>query len=157
MTSSNGADTPTTKPRTYTRHGVHRVMKAVRAQGLDGIDKRSGAWKAVERFRDALLEDLGGAGNVSTQQAALVDLASRCWLYLNHIDGFLMTQDRLIVGRGRKQTVLPVLQQRQGIATHFESLMGRLGIQRTPKPLPSLASYLESKRMGDATEEKADG
>ncbi|HSF18345.1 MAG TPA: hypothetical protein VLK65_22630 [Vicinamibacteria bacterium] len=34
----------------------------------------------MERFCDALLDDLSGAENVSTQQAALVDLAVfRAW------------------------------------------------------------------------------
>lgn len=125
---------------------------AVRARGLDVIDRRSAAWKAVEQCRDALLEDLGGTENVSTQQAALVDLASRCWLYLNHIDGFLLTQDRLVVGRGRKTTLLPVLQQRQGIASHFESLMARLGIERRAKPLRSLSDYLARKAADTSSE-----
>lgn len=44
---------------------------------------RLSPWKTIERFRDALLDDLGGAENLRTQQAALVDVAARCWLYLN--------------------------------------------------------------------------
>ena len=134
VASSEGAGNRKKKARTYQKHGVTPVMRAVKARGLDAIDKRSSAWKAVEQFRDSLIADLGGADNVSTQQAALVDLASRCWLYLNHIDGFLLRQDRLVVGRGRKTTILPVLQQRQGIASHFESLMARLGLERKTTP-----------------------
>jgi hypothetical protein len=60
-----------------------------------------------------------------------------------------MTQDRLVVGRGRKQTILLVLQQRHGIAAHFESHMGWLGIEQRAKPMPTLSDYLANKREKD--------
>ena len=51
MSDTKHARTRQTGKRTYQKHGVHPVMKAVRAQGLSGMGDR----QAVGRTLDFLL------------------------------------------------------------------------------------------------------
>ena len=77
--SCSGRHRPRVRP--YHRHGLTTLRRTVEAIGrrlLDGrttLAKRPGAWKAE------LMRDLGG--DVSTQQAAVIDLAVRTRLLLD--------------------------------------------------------------------------
>jgi hypothetical protein len=76
------------------------------------------------------MSDLGGSENLSAQQHALVEMATRSRLYLDHIDAWLLTQPTLIVGRGRNRGLLPVLKERQQIADSLARALGQLGLER---------------------------
>ena len=49
----------------------------------------------------------------------------------------------------RRRSVYPVLLQRQQIADSFSRCLDKLGLERLPKPVPSLATYMEAKRHSD--------
>ena len=55
--------------------------------GNKAIDKRTTLGKSLAKWRADLIQDLGG--DVSTQQAALVDLAVKSKLLLDSIDTWL--------------------------------------------------------------------
>ena len=132
------------------KHGLKALQGRVRARGVeDAVDRRSSGCRSMAAFRDSLIEDLGG--DLSTQRAALVDLASRCWLYLSQVDSWLMSQDSILQGRGRQKTLLPVLRERQQLASNFESLMARLGLEKQTAEPVSLSSYLESRYGSEKT------
>ncbi len=126
------------------KHGLKALQGRVRARGIeDAVDRRSSGYRSMAAFRDCLIEDLGE--DLSTQKAALVDLASRCWLYLSQVDSWLMSQPSILQGRGRQKTLLPVLRERQQLASHFESLMSRLGLEKREKNITDLKSYVEAR------------
>ena len=79
--------------------------------GLDAVDKRSGPARLLLEWRRDLVADLGGEAAVTAQQRALVEVATRTKLYVDHLDAFLM-QQRSLINKTRK-TGLPVLLQRQ--------------------------------------------
>jgi len=54
---------------------------------MSSIDGRTAAMRAVAGWEQELLRDLGG--DVSAQRMALVDLALRTRLYVDHIDCWL--------------------------------------------------------------------
>jgi len=127
-----------------TQHGLKALQGRVRAKGIEAsVDRRSSGYRSMAAFRDSLVEDLGG--DLSTQRVALVDLASRCWLYLSQVDSWLMSQDSILQGRGRQKTLLPVLRERNQLASHFESLMSRLGLEKQRAEPVSLSSYLKNR------------
>ena len=82
--------------------------------GLDAVDKRSGPARLLLEWRRDLVADLGGEAAVTAQQRALVEVATRTKLYVDHLDAFLM-QQRSLINKTRK-TGLPVLLQRQQLA-----------------------------------------
>lgn len=132
-----------TEPK-QTRHGLHTLMRRVNARGIRALDGRTVAVKAVVAWKTALLADLGGEANVSTQRLAIVDAAVRTKLFLDHVDCFLMEQESLV--NRKKKSVIPALKERQVLVDCLSRLLAQLGLQRAPRPVPSLTEYLESKR-----------
>ena len=74
-------------PRPYLRSGVHALKKAVVTLGSRALPPKSTALgRALHEWRDSLIADLGGMDTISTQQAALVDLAVRTKLLVDSVD-----------------------------------------------------------------------
>jgi hypothetical protein len=78
-----------------------------------------------------LVNDLGGDDNISTQQAALIDLTVKSKLLLDSIDAWLLTQPTLT--NKRKKSLLPVVLQRQTLADGFARYLSQLGLERKVK------------------------
>jgi hypothetical protein len=94
------------------------------------------------------VSDLGGSENLSAQQHALVEMATRSRLYLDHIDAWLLTQPTLIVGRGRNRGLLPVLKERQQIADSLARVLGQLGLERRARAVGIKAAVAKVVQAG---------
>jgi hypothetical protein len=79
---------------------------------LFGHDRRTLAARHLLDWRRDLVDDLGGDTAISAAQRALVDVAIRTRLYLDHVDAFLMEQPSLIVRRKRNRHYLMPLVER---------------------------------------------
>jgi len=112
-------------------------------RGLGAIDGRTAAARGLLDWRRELLDDLGGEVAVSAQQRALVEMATRTRLYVDHVDAYLMEQASLV--NGRKRSLIPVLRERQALVDSLARLLGQLGLERTVKPTVSLDTYLSEK------------
>ncbi|NGZ11154.1 MAG: hypothetical protein CV088_17535 [Nitrospira sp. LK70] len=135
---------PTKKPkRYYTKHGLTTLKKAVRVLGGRAIDRRTALGRALEDWRQSILQDLGGVDQTSTQQRQVIDLAVKTKLILDSIDAYLVKQPSLV--NHRKRMVLPVVIQRQQMADALARYMTQLGLERKVKVLPSLSEYLHGK------------
>lgn len=133
------------------RHGLYVLKVAVKVRGLSAIDKRTAAGQALIAWRQELLSDLGGEDCVSAQRRALVDMAVRTRLYVDHVDAWLMEQRSLL--NKRKKAILPVLRERQSLVDSLARLLGQLGLERVAKPVPSLQDYLARKERESASPE----
>lgn len=133
---------PAGRKRTRT-HGLHALKAAVRGLGGRIIDRRTTLGKALAAFRCDLLQDLGGEASVSTQQAALVDVAVRTKLILDSIDTWLLVQPSLV--NARRRSAYPVVLQRTAIADSLGRTLERLGLERRMPAAPSLAGYLAAR------------
>jgi hypothetical protein len=111
-------------------------------RGLAAIDQRTAAARALLDWRRELLEDLGGEAVASAAQLALVEVATRTRLYLDHVDAVLMGRESLVV-RGRR--LLPLVEQRQKLADGLARILGQLGLERRKPPAPSLDAYFAAK------------
>src|SRR5215813_5610410 len=58
-----------------TKHGLYTLKKAVARLGNKVINKRYSTGRALAKWRSEIVTDLGGQDNISTQQAAIIDLA----------------------------------------------------------------------------------
>ena len=84
----------------------------MRALGTRGLDGRSTVAKQLAAWRADLIRDLGG--DVSTQEAAVIELAVRTKLLLDSVDAWLLVQPSLV--NQRKRALLPVVRERQALA-----------------------------------------
>jgi len=134
--------TPSTSPR----HGLTRLKAAVHGLGGRVVDRRTTLGKTLARWRNELIQDLGGADAVSTQERAIVDLAVRTKLLLDSVDAWLMTQPALVNKRTR--ALLPVVRERQQLADALSRYLQALGLERRARPVLSLDEYLKSKSTG---------
>jgi hypothetical protein len=108
------------------------------------LDRRSVAARALLEWRSELIAALGGIEHVSPQQIALVELATRTRLYVDHLDAFLMEQRSLV--NAKRKTVLPVLRERQQLADSLARLLIQLGLERQVKTL-DLAQALRAQQV----------
>jgi hypothetical protein len=126
-----------------TQHGLTLMKRAIREHGTRAIDRRTSLGKALDRWRDELVSDLGGRDQVSTQQLAIVNVAVKTKLLLDSLDIWLLKQPSLI--NYRKRSVHPVVLQRQQLADSLIRAMAQLGLERRSKPVLSLSDYLGKK------------
>jgi hypothetical protein len=77
------------------QHGLRPLREAVKGLGGRVIDKRTSLGKTLAKWRADLIDDLGGADSISTQQSALIDLCVKSKLILDSIDAWLLTQPSL--------------------------------------------------------------
>lgn len=135
-----------TPPRPYSRHGLRALKARVKVRGLDAIDRRTVAARALLDWRKDLLQDLGGEAAVSAAQLALVEAATRTRLYVDHLDAYLLEQRSLV--NAKRRAVLPVVKERQALVDSLARLLHQLGLERRARPAPSLAEYLASRYGG---------
>ncbi len=127
----NPAQNGKTKPRTYSKHGLTTLKRAVNGLGNRVIDKRTATGKALAKWRADLIEDLGGDDTISTQRVALIDLAVKSKLLLDSIDTWLLTQPTLV--NVRKRSLIPIVLQRQTLADGLARYLTQLGLERRHK------------------------
>jgi len=107
------------------------MRRAIAKLGSRALDGRTSLGYALRRWRKDLVGDLGGEDAISTQQAALVDLAVKSKLILDSIDAWLLVQPSLI--NKQKKTLMPVVIQRQQLADSLAKYMSMLGLERRRK------------------------
>lgn len=125
------------------RHGLKALKRRVRTRGLDALDRRSGAARDLVAWKEELVSALGGAANITPQENALIEMIVRQRIFIDHVDGFLLSQETLVVKK--KRAIIPVLRERQSLVDSFARLLGQLGMKRREKPIPSLHEYLAER------------
>jgi hypothetical protein len=142
---------PPKADRRQQRHGLYAVRDAVRALEADAhehwLDALGETGAALRDWREAIVADLGGPEAVSSQERAIVELATKTYLMVESIDRFLLEQPSL-VNKSRRQ-LFPVVLQRQQLADSLARYMTMLGLKRRSKAMPSLSEYLAT-RVGQA-------
>jgi hypothetical protein len=140
------------KPRPYSRHGLNALKTKVQVAGLVALDRRMVAARALLDSRRDLGADLGGEAAVSAQQMALVEIATRTKLYVDHLDAFLMEQRSLV--NTKRKAVLPALRERQSLADSLARILSQLGLERRQAPAKSLDQYLAERAEAKAAEQQ---
>jgi len=94
------------------KHGLNVLKKAWSKLGNRMIDGRSPAAVALRKWRQEIIEDLGGPDNMSAQKEQIIDLACRSRLILHSVDTWIFGQESH-VHRSKKRlaTLLPVVIQ----------------------------------------------
>jgi len=140
-----------TERRPYSRHGLNALKARVKVRGLAAIDTRTVAARELLDWRQELLADLGGEDAVSAQQKALVDMAVRTRLYINHADAFLLEQHSLV--NGKRRSLIPLVKERQALVDSLVRILGQLGLERKARPAKTLTQVLEEMAVEKAESE----
>jgi hypothetical protein len=117
----------------HTRFNLRRLKARIKLKGLDAIDRRTGAAKALVEWREGVIAALGGSENISPMKLAVVEEATRTAAYLNHVDEFLLSLDSVIDRRSKK--LRSIVEQRMRIGEHLMRQLDRLGLERQAKAL----------------------
>ncbi len=125
------------------KHGLYALKRRLQVRGLEGIDKRSGAGRALAEWRRELLADLGGADALSAQQRAVVDVAAQKRLLVDSVGAWLLEHPKLV--NGRRRALYPVVLQWAQLAESLVRDMSTLGLERRKAPGPTLEQYLAEK------------
>jgi hypothetical protein len=153
--TSRAADGTRRGARGRQRHGltaVKRVIAALGSRTIDqAIDARTSLGRALAAWRRDLTADLGGAEHVSTQQAAVIELAVRTRLMLDSVDAFILTMPSLV--NKRRRVLFPVVLQRQSLARDLAHFLGLLGLARRPPKPVDLSRYLAERYASGAPAE----
>jgi hypothetical protein len=138
------------------RAEYRQAKRALKQWGERAIDMRTTPGKQLAAWRDALIEDLGGEEQVSTQQLTVIELAARTKVLLDGVDAWLFGQPtkhegstRLFSKRDRK--LYPIVRQRQALADSLARYMGMLGLERRAKAY-DLGDYVV-QQYGEASDE----
>jgi hypothetical protein len=120
--------------RPYVRHALTPILNAARALDDNWIDALGDVGTALRAWRTDLIHSLGGEATVSTQERAVIELASKTYLLLESVDRWLLAQPSLI--HKKRRALFPIVLQRQQLADSLSRYMGQLGLQRrSPKSL----------------------
>jgi hypothetical protein len=136
------------KKRPYQQHGQIALTKALKTVGnqdnwIEGLGE---VGEALQAWKVALIEDLGGESEVSAMQLALIELSCKTHLLLASVDRFLLEQ-RSIVNKSRR-ALFPIVAQRQTLSDALAKYLGQLGLKKQRKPPASLTDYLSTKQDG---------
>jgi len=134
-----------------TRNTLKALRSKIQLRGLHAVDRRTAVAKHLIAWKQELVTALGDA---SPQKHVLIELCVRARAVLDHIDAFIMEQPSLINKRARR--VLPIVEQRTRIADHLAKLLAQLGLERVPKPVPTLQEYIAEKYPDGAEDEKSE-
>jgi hypothetical protein len=117
-----------------------RVLNTVR---LDTIDHRSKVGSALRRIRADLVAHLGGEDQITPALAILLDQVAIKTVITTSVGNWLLCQESLV--DPEHQQLVGVVLQHDTLQRTLAGLLDKIGLQRVPKPIPSLAEYLAAK------------
>ena len=104
--------------------------------------------RELRAWRASLVQDLGGADAVSTQQLALIEKAVTQKFIRDSIDAYVLQMASLVNKRNR--TLWPVVRERAAQVALLQSLLRDLGLERRAKPVADMAYYLAERSTQSA-------
>lgn len=126
-------------------------MGRVNARGMQAVDRRTVAYRAVKEWRDTVLVALGGEEQVSPQRLTVLEMACRTKIFVDHADAFLMSQPSLI--NRRRKSFIALVEQRQRLADSLVKQLQTLGLDRVPKNILSLPELLRQREAEKSAEQ----
>lgn len=137
------------------------MKRALKELGSRGIDRRTAVGRALAQWRQEVIADITGKDNpaeaikqLSAQQLAILDLASRTKLMIDSVDAWILQQPSLV--NARKRAIMPAVKERAQLADSLARYLGLLGIEKK-STTRDVQGYLASKmkQQQDAKGEQA--
>lgn len=117
--------------KTYQKHGTHALERALNRFGSEGwLDKLGPAGDALREWRQGLIEDLGG--EPSTAHLAMIDMACREYLILEHFDRWMLSNKAIVNNRNRR--LFDIVLHRNRLADGLAKKLALIGLERRTLP-----------------------
>jgi hypothetical protein len=129
-------------------HGTHALKHAVKVLGSRVIDQRTTVGKALAEIRAEIVNDLGGAENLSRAEHLLVEEAIITTLLLSSVNAWLLQQPSIVSNKTRG--VLAAARDRATMVNTLQSLLTTLGLKRRTREI-TLGDWLASKSDGNGS------
>jgi hypothetical protein len=143
---------PLKKRQQHLLSGHYTLKAALNSVSQQGqwLDTMGEVGQALQQWRTAIIDDLGGEQGVSAMQRAVIELATKTYLMLDSVDKFLLSQKSL-VNKSRRQ-LFPIVLQRQQLADALARYMNQLGLERRTRTPVSLEQYLSRNHTQSSRE-----
>src|SRR6266508_3092235 len=122
------------------KHGLHHYQTMLDG---DGLDQRSGLFRALREKEQEIITALGG--DPSPQEQAIIGDSVKNMLYIASLDTYLMGLKSLV----RKGRPHPVIAVRTQLAAHLRENLKTLGLKRVSRTL-SLQDILSADNSNDS-------
>src|SRR5262249_44964817 len=122
-------------------HALWTLKRAVRELGMRTIDQRTSVGRDTAKWRADLIEPLGGGGNVSAHELAIISVLQLRRPMLNAVGAWIAEQNGRLVNRKTK-AAHPVLQHWSTLASAFTRDLERLGLKRRAREVDSLEQII---------------
>ncbi len=134
--------------RTYQKHGLTPVIKAVQGFDPKALDGRTALAKELIQERNGLIAALGGPEEVSPQELAIIDMIAQKRVRRRVASQWaLLNRDKLFDRRKRKMA--PIALELEQMEEAEVRLLKELGLKRRAKPVVSLGYMLaQAKQNG---------
>ncbi len=133
--------------RGYQQHGTTALEGVLQRLEADSagrwIAALGPAGEPLRQWRADLIEDLGGPEAVSTQQLAIIDLAVKTHLLLEHIDNFMLRTQSVV--NKRKRQLFPIARERIVYASQLLKCLQTLGLEKRGPQGVNLDDYVADK------------
>ena len=130
------------------KHAGRQLARFIANQQLDA---RTGVARLLKEARQGLIEDAGGAANLTNRELFLVDRTAALLVIVGSIENYVFKKKSLV---GEDGELIPVL--RKGYLSYQNTLrlnLESLGLKpQKPDSEPDLHSYLKQKQAQEATE-----
>jgi hypothetical protein len=156
-------ETPSTMTRSYVKHGLVTLDKAIKRRTRKGrslIDRRSAAGKNAMRIHGELIADLGGIDNVTTAKLLLVELIARDVYFADETDRRIFNVLKTIDMRKTNPGFVSKLYAwRSGVVNNLARNLMALGLEKQHPPAKTLDEILAEDDENDEneTEQQANG
>jgi len=130
--------------REYQKHGLTALKKAVKELGTGALDGRTSIAKELAEECRELVNALGGEGEVSPQERALVEMIAQKRVRRKIASQWaLLNRNRLF--NKKKMKFAPIALELEQLEESEARLLDKLGLKRRARPTPSLQDYLAAK------------
>jgi len=103
--------------------------RKIAVYGLEVVDTNSPGAQAVLKWRDAMLDDLGGQANLSAAKLLMIEHATVTALAIKRLDNLILQATGALV-HSPGLHVAPFVMQRQALVDSFARQLTRLGLDR---------------------------
>ena len=122
------------------KHAGRQLARFIANQQLD---ERTGIARLLKESRNSLIEDAGGAANLTNRELVLVDRTAALLVIVGTLEGYVFSQKSLIQGDGE---LLPVLKSYLSYQNTLRLNLESMGLRPArPDKTPNLAAYIAEK------------
>lgn len=119
------------------------IANLSRKDPLNWTSRLGPVGEAIEEWRSAMIDDLGGEDTVSAMERVVVDMSAKLLVQIDVIDHYIFDPDSQRILDLENERVRFIVMQRKVLADSLERYMRDLGLKKRQKPPKPIGKVLE--------------